>query len=438
MATSTAAAGRDAEGPVSHRARKITLLLLTATYFFSYMDRQILSILLEAIKADLQLDDAQLGYLSGIAFALFYATLGIPIASLADRKSRKNIISIALALWSGMTALCGLAQNFTQLLLARIGVGIGEAGSSPPSHSMIADLYPANERAGALAIYSLGITLGAFAGTFFGGSITHYFDWRTAFLVVGLPGIVLAILVRLFAVEPPRGMSDAVMAASDDTPSILDGARALMKNRAAVHLVAGVTITSLIGYGLTLWSPAYLIRNFGLNELDVAISYAPVVAVAGVVGTVGGGKLADYLATRFGLYAQSNMIAILKLGAFPFLLLFYYLTDVYLAVAAYFVALLLQTCYLGPTFALIQSLAPLRMRSVWAAISLFIINLIGLGIGPTLVGVISVEYQAAFAMNDAESLRWSLFTLALATPWACFHYWRAAIWLKKDGAAGED
>ena len=416
---------------VSSSARKVTLFLLTATYFFSYMDRQILSILLEDIKADLLLNDAQLGYLSGIAFALFYATLGIPIASLADRKNRRNIIAVALTVWSGMTALCGLAQNFVQLLLARIGVGVGEAGSSPPSHSMIADLYPAEKRASALAIYSLGVTLGAFMGTFLGGNVTHFFDWRTAFLVVGIPGVILAILVRLFAVEPPRGMSDLQKAVADDAPSISASFRAMWKNPAAVHLVMGVTITSLIGYGLSLWSPAYLIRNFQMTEFQIANYYAPVLALAGVAGTIGGGKLADRLAARFGLHTQSWMIFALKTCAFPFLLIFYLVDDIYLAAGAYAVALLLQSCYLGPTFALIQGLAPLRMRAVWAAITLFIINLIGLGIGPTAVGVISLQYQGWFGLNDAESLRWSLFTIAMMTPWAIWHYGRGGVFLKR-------
>ncbi|MBV7255669.1 MFS transporter [Pacificimonas sp. WHA3] len=422
---------------VSPRARKVTLTLLTITYFFSYMDRQILSILLEDIKADLLLNDAQLGYLSGIAFALFYATLGIPIAALADRKNRRNIIAIALTAWSAMTALCGLAQNFTQLLLARIGVGVGEAGSSPPSHSMIADLYPPEKRAGALAIYSLGVTIGSFAGTFLGGNITHFFDWRTAFLVVGIPGIVLAVFVRLFAVEPPRGMSGAALAVSDvgeairSGPTIRDGFRAMWRNKAAVHLVLGVTITSLIGYGLTLWSPAYIIRNFGLTEFDVANFYAPVVAVTGIAGVIGGGKLADWLGAKYGLHAQSWMIFALKTAAFPFLLLFYAMDSIYLAVGSYAIALFFQSCYLGPTFALIQGLAPLNMRSVWAAITLFVINLIGLGIGPTAVGLLSVDYQQRFGFDEADSLQWALFTVALLTPWAIYHYWRAGVWLKR-------
>lgn len=241
------------QGEVSNGARKLTLFLLTVTYFFSYMDRQILAILLEDIKADLVLSDTQLGLLSGFAFAIFYATLGIPVAAMADRMNRINLISIALALWSAMTAACGLAQNFVQLLAARIGVGIGEAGSSPPSHSIIADLYPADKRALALSIYALGVTLGAAAGQMFGGNLTYFFDWRIAFIVIGLPGVILAIVVKLFATEPPR-RAEPGAAHDESQPSIKDGFRSILSHAAARWMIAGVTVTSAIGYALTGWT----------------------------------------------------------------------------------------------------------------------------------------------------------------------------------------
>ena len=268
-----------AAGAVSNRARNVTLGLLTVTYFFSYMDRQILAILLEDIKADLLLTDTQLGLLSGFAFALFYATLGIPVAALADRMNRVNIISISLALWSAMTAACGLAQNFIHLLLARIGVGIGEAGSSPPSHSIIADLYPANKRALALSVYSLGVTLGAAAGQMFGGNLTYFFDWRVAFIAIGLPGVILAIIVKMFATEPMRKAEPGAVV-SEEMPSMMDGFRTIFLNRAAIWLIVGVTLTSMIGYALTGWTPAYLIRSFGLNTLQVGNFVAPLLAIA--------------------------------------------------------------------------------------------------------------------------------------------------------------
>ncbi|NNC71336.1 MAG: MFS transporter [Sphingomonadaceae bacterium] len=421
----------ETEGERALRRRTLTLTLLTVTYFFSYMDRYILSILLEDIKADLLLSDTQLGILSGIAFALFYATLGVPVAWLADRWNRRNIISIALAIWSAMTALCGLAGNFGQLLAARIGVGIGEAGSSPPSHSMIADLYPPSQRASALAIYTLGVTVGAGAGTILGGTITYYFDWRTAFLAVGLPGILLAVIVRLFAVEPPRGLSDAAHVASDDSPSIWAGFSSIWSNAAARHLVLGVTITSLIGYGLTFWGAPYYIRSFGFDTRQIALVLAPILMVAGVAGTIGGGRLADWCAKRWGLHAQSLMIATLKTIAFPFYLGLYLLTDASWALGAYFIALVLQSCYLGPTFALLQGLAPLKMRAVWAAITLLVINLIGLGFGPTAIGMLSDAFRPVFG---EESLRYALLCGASLTPWAIFHYWRAGVLLKRREA----
>ena len=422
---------------VSPRARAVTLGLLTATYFFSYLDRQILGILLEDIKLDLVLSDTQLGIISGLAFAIFYSTFGLPVAWLADRTNRRNLVSISLALWSGATALCGLATNFLHLLLARIGVGVGEAGSSPPSHSMIADLYGPEKRASALAIYTLGVSLGSSMGTILGGTIAYYFGWRVAFFAVGIPGIILALFVRFYAVEPERGLSDVGrIAEADRGPgTLLDGVRAILANRAALHLIAAVTLTSMIGYGLTSWGPTYYIRSFGFNQLEIAIYVAPILAVAGIAGTIGGGKLADYCAERWGVYAQSYMIAVLNVVAYPFLLLLYLLFDPIPALASYFVSILLQSCYLGPTFALIQGLAPLRMRAVWAAVTLLVINLIGLGIGPTGVGMLSDYLTPTYG---DEALRYALLIVAILSPWPIYHYWRAGIALKAGDVTKDD
>ena len=407
---------------VEPRARRVTLALLTITYVFSYMDRQILAILQEDIKAELLLSDTQLGLLSGFAFALFYAVLGIPVAALADRINRLNIISISLALWSAMTALCGLAQNYTQLLLARIGVGIGEAGSSPPSHSIIADLYPANKRALALSIFSLGTTLGAALGQFLGGNLTYYFDWRVAFLAIGLPGVILALFVKFRGTEPMRKAEPGAVE-SEQMPSVWTGFRSIFGNPAAVWLVAGVTLTSMIGYALTGWTPSYLIRSFELTTLEVGNFVAPVLALGGIAGGLGSGWLANRLSERYGIKAQPLMIAGLKLIALPFLIWFYLADSAPVAVGVYFIALLFQSCYLGPTFACIQTLAPLRMRAVWAAITLLVINLVGLGIGPTMVGVISDLLQPRFG---EESLRYSLLVIGSLTPIAIFFYWMAS------------
>jgi hypothetical protein len=248
----------------------------------------------------------------------------------------------------------------------------------------------------------------------------------------------------MFATEPPRGLSDAkpdvptktvAEAAAEATPTIREGFRAIWKSKAAVHLVMGVTITSLIGYALTGWTPSYLIRSFGMTPGTVANYFAPLSLIAGTGGVLFSGKLADWLAKRRGLHTQAWMVGWLKLAAFPILILFYVLDDVYLAIGAYLVAHFLQSCYLGPTFALIQGLAPVKMRSVWAAITLLVINLIGLGLGPTMIGILSDYYAVRFDVG-AESLRWALFTMILLTPWAIYHYWRAGTLLKQGAEKG--
>ncbi|MDP5278350.1 MFS transporter [Sphingomonas sp. DG1-23] len=411
------------------RRRTLTLALLTLTYFFSYMDRQILAILQELIKKDLQLSDTQLGLLSGLAFAIFYATLGIPVARLADRGNRKKIIAVSLAIWSAMTAAGGFAQNFVQLLVARIGVGVGEAGSSPPSHSIIADLYPPEKRAGAMGIYSLGVVLGAALGTFIGGLVASAYGWRTAMVVIGLPGIVLAVIVWLVVVEPRRGLSEAQPQATHAAmPSLGQGFASILANGPALHLVMAVTLTSMIGYGLTAWGPSFMVRSLGFSVREISLYVALPAGTAGAASAVFGGRLADRLARSHGLHAQALMVALLKTLALPFTLGFFLLGSPAAAIASYLAYVLLANSYLGPTFALIQGLAPVRLRALWAAITLLVINLIGLGLGPTLVGVISDLLEPSLG---AQSLRWAMFVFAAVTPWAIFHYWRAGVLLKR-------
>lgn len=415
------------------RHRNVTLALLTLVYFFSYMDRQILAILLELIKADLKLSDAQLGMLSGLAFAIFYAGLGIPVARLADRTNRRNIISIALALWSAMTALCGLAQNFLQLLLFRIGVGVGEAGSSPPSHSIIADLYPPEKRASAMAIYATGVVLGGGFGTMIGGTIASHFGWRWAMILVGVPGIILALVVRAFVVEPKRGMSDAQIAVDQDrVPRVWDAFVGMWRTGPAFHLVLGVTLTSLVGYALAAFGPSYMQRSLGFSIREVALIVAPIAAIVGAISGIGGGRIADWAAKRWGIHAQSWMVAIFKLIALPFTYVFYLTDSPTLAIAAYAVFFLFASSYLGPTFALIQGLAPVRVRAMWAAVTLLVINMIGLGLGPLLIGVISDALRPTYGV---ESLRYAMVIVVSITPWAIFHYWRAGVLLKRRAEA---
>jgi len=414
------------------RRRGLTLALLTTTYFFSYMDRQILSILLEDIKRDLALSDTQLGLLSGLVFAIFYATLGLPVARLADRTSRRRVIAWSLAIWSAMTALCGLAQNFVQLMLARIGVGIGEAGSSPPSHSIIADLYPPETRAGAMAVYSLGVVLGAGFGTLIGGVIATHYGWRAAMFTVGLPGLALAVLVRWWMVEPRRGLSDVARIADDGpVPTMAQGFASLWHSAPAVHLVVAVTITSMIGYALTGWGPSYMQRSLGLTKLDIGTYVAIPGALIASASALIGGRIADRVAKTRGLHVQSWVVLVMKGIALPFSAAFFLVDDAWTAVGFYFASLLFANSYLGPSFALIQHLAPLRLRAMWAAITLLVINLVGLGLGPLLVGWLSDWLRASYGAN---SLRIALLCVLMTTPWALFHYWRAGALMRSERA----
>lgn len=427
------AKGEVGAAPVQDRAlsrRGLTLTLLTLAYFCSYMDRQILAILQELIRHDLHLTDTQLGLVQGFAFAIFYAGLGIPVAWLADRGNRVNIIAIALALWSAMTAVCGLAHNFVQLLAARVGVGVGEAGSSPPSHSIIADLYPPEKRAGAMAIYTLGVTFGAAAGTILGGAVGQAYGWRVAMFTVGLPGLALAIAIKLFVVEPRRGLSEVTPMAADATDTGLgEGFASLFRDRAARHLIAGVTLISLIGYAHAAFGPSYLQRSLHLTLLQIVTITAPISAVIATVSGVAGGRFANRLAKTNGLHAQAWMVGALQaIGTLPYALL-YISGNRTVAIGGLWIALLFVSSYLGPSFALLQGRAPVRLRATWAAITLLCINLVGLGIGPTLVGFMSEQLRPHYG---EESLRYALLAMLALAPWPVFHYWRAGVALKRE------
>ena len=393
--------------------------MLVVVYVFNFLDRQIVTILAEPIKVDLGLNDTQIGLMTGLAFAVFYTVLGIPIARLADRANRVSIISVALAIWSGMTMLCGYAQNFTQMLLARIGVGVGEAGCSPPAHSLIADYYPPEKRASALSIYALGIPVGSILGYLAGGWIAEFYGWRTAFLLVGLPGVVLAVLFKFLVREPIRGMSEpggASGAASQ--PPLLRTIRVLLGNRTMVHLAMGGALTSFVGYGLGQWLPAYFIRLHGMGLAETATFFGLVLGVASAIGTFVGGTLADKLAVRDRRwYAWLPAYGVLL--AFPFYLMAMIAENPYVAIAIMVVPSVLNSLWLGPTFGTIQNLAPTRMRALASAMLLFILNIIGLGFGPFLVGVLSDVLVPQFG---EESLRYAILIATAAYFWAGAHF----------------
>ncbi|MGE0679498.1 MAG: spinster family MFS transporter [Candidatus Binatia bacterium] len=418
---------------VSPQYRRYALILLLAVFTSSHVDRQILAILLEPIKHELVLSDTQLGFLSGIAFAIFYATLGIPIAMWADRSNRRNIITLALATWSGMTVVCGMAANFCQLALARIGVGVGEAGSTPPSHSIIADMYPPTERATAMGTFSLGVNFGLLIGFLVGGWINQWYGWRAAFWVVGAPGLVLALLVRYTLREPPRGYAEGLQATTHEAPSFRAVVSSMWSTPALRHVAAGATLASFVGYGVVLWLPAFLVRSHGLQSGVIGTVLAVGFGVVGGIGTYLGGRLADRLGRR-DIRWNVWVVGVALLLALPFTLLFYLVQATSLAFAVGAVPALLGGMYLGPSFALNQGLVSVRMRSVASAILLFIVNIIGLGLGPQTVGILSDAFSARYG---SESLRYALLTLAGVNVWTAFHYFMAGRTLQADLAKAQ-
>ena len=411
----------------SPAVRNYALGVLVVVYTFNFIDRQILSILLEPIKQDLGLSDTALGMLTGFAFALFYATLGIPIARLADRGNRRNIIAWSLTIWSAMTALSGIAQNFWHLLIARIGVGVGEAGCSPPAHSMIADYFPAENRATALGIYSLGIPVGILFGFIAGGWLNEFFGWRVAFFVVGVPGILLALLVRWSLREPDRGMAEGRQANADQ-PGIMETFTYLYQKPSFRHMAIGGGLTAFVGYGIVTWVPSFLIRSYGMDTGEVGTYLGLILGIPGGIGIALGG----YLAGRYG--AKDTrwylwVVTVALLIAVPITVGVYLSSSATASLLFLILPVLLGNFYQATTFSQAQGLVPLRMRAVAAAVLLFILNIIGLGAGPQMVGVVSDLLAPTYG---DESLRYALLALSFVNIWAAYHYYLAGKTLKQD------
>lgn len=406
-----------------------TLAVLTLVYVFNFVDRQVLAILQESIKADLGLSDTQLGLLSGLSFALFYVTFGIPIARIADKGVRRNIIAMAIGTWSFMTALCGLANNFWQLLAARIGVGIGEAGGSPPAHSMISDLFPPEQRATALAVYSTGINFGILLGFLIGGVVNDMYGWRMVFFIIGTPGILMAFLVRFSLREPVRGASENIVQTTEPPPPVKKVLQVLRSRKSFRHMALGVGLHAFVGYGVGQWIASFFIRTYELQgTAEIGTWLGLLNGTAGAAGTFLGGYLADRLGKKDKRWyvwvpAWATIITV------PFSLCVYLLDDYYLALSLYTIPIFLSAMYLGPTIAMTHGIVSLRMRALASAILFFILNLIGLGMGPLATGIISD--LLAPTMGD-ESLRYALVIIVLVYFWSGAHYLIAGKTLRED------
>ena len=407
--------------------RWYVLAMLTGLYTFNFIDRQILVILQEPIKAEMGLSDTQLGLLSGLAFAVIYVVAGLPIARWADRGNRRNIVTIALVVWSGMTALSGLAQNYWQLLLARVGVATGEAGGSPPAHSMISDIFKKEERATALSIYSMGINFGGLIGLLAGGWIAQTMDWRYAFYLVGIPGLLYAIALRLTVREPPRGFAEKITVV-DESPSMIEVAKVLLTRPTFRHMAIAAGLHAFISYGAANFAPSFYIRTHGM-DLGPVGTWLALAGITGAIGTFLGGYLTDKLMLRDQRW-YLWVPAISTLITLPVSMIIYNVGNPYIALSLQFVTGLTFSMYLAPNLALAHSLVGLRMRAMSSAVLFFILNIIGLGLGPLVVGAISDALAPRFG-ND--SIRYSLMlVVCVFNIWCVFHYWMASRTVRED------
>ena len=435
MADQPAAAPEHGSDKSASRYSYYVLGLLTLVYTFNFVDRQIIAILSPAIKEELGLSDSVLGLLKGLAFAVLYTTLGIPIAWAADRWSRVNIVAISLALWSGFTALSGLAANAWQLTAARIGVGIGEAGGSPPAHSIISDYFPKEKRASALSIYSLGIPFGQMFAFLAGGWVLQNLGWRNAFFVVGIPGVLLAIILKLTVKEPIRGRYDGERAAQKIP--FKDGLKQLLSIPTYWGVTIAVMLASFTGYGTAMWIVDFYRRTYELSYLEITVPLGILNGVVYGVGTFAGGWLTDKLGKKDkGAYAWLpgvGMLLTIPMGwasiwaPSPFWAFFWS--------APFLIGL---GMYLGPSFSLVQTLAPVHLRAFATAFFFFILNLIALGFGPLWVGALSDIFAGGH--GETTALRIALTTLgAFSLLAALTFFWTArkipADWAKATGEA---
>lgn len=410
--------------------RYYVLGVLTLAYALNIADRFSISTLLEPIKHELRLSDSGVGYLTGVALALFYVTVGIPVAVLADRANRRNILAWALLIWSGMTALCGLAQTFTQLMLGRFGVGIGEAGGTAPSTSILADKFAPARRPLALTIFALGACLGAWLGSSVAGQAAEHSGWRAAFLLLGAPGLVLAAVVRLTVREPQRGVFDRASATSTSLHATL---QFLRKQRSAIHLVLGGSVATLWSWGLMWWTPAFLQRSHHMTVGSAGQLLGPMHLIAGTASTLVAAWLMSRRAAADPKHIANLLALFVAASTIPSFLVYWVDSP---QVATVFLWLFVPGVYfyIGPILGLLQNVLPSNMRATGCATLLFLANIGNLVVAPQFIGWLS-DFLRIHSNAGEESLRWSLLFLAPSGLWAAWHLWRAGRTIREDEAS---
>lgn len=400
----------------ARKHRKYALFVLMIVYAFNFIDRQILNILQTPIKEELGISDTALGLLTGTSFTLVYVFVGIFVARIADATSRKTVVTASLAIWSGFTALSGLAMNYWQLLTYRLGVAFGEAGGSPPAHAMLSDLYEESKRGRALAIYSAGVYIGTMTGYVAGGWLSEEFHWRTAFYVVGLPGVALAVLMWFTVREPVRGLSGLKKQSSN--VKFLESFQKLWALKSFRNYAVATGAGTFVTYGVGNWMVPYLERSHGWERTEIGLLYGITAGIFGAAGTIGGGFLADRLGRvdrRWFLWVPMWG----KLLSAPFFIFGLLAPNGWLALTGYALGLICASVYLGPSIAITHHLVPPSMRAMSSAVLFFILNAIGLGLGPLTVGAITDYFTATTTLGD-DALRWGMLCAVIGTYPLCW------------------
>jgi predicted MFS family arabinose efflux permease len=411
------------------RDRWYVLVILTIVYALNIADRFSISTLIEPIRQELHLSDSGIAFLTGVALALFYVTVGIPIATFADRANRRSILAVSLAIWSGMTALCGLAQNYSQLLLARFAVGIGEAGGTPPSTSMLADKFPPARRPMALTVFALGACLGAWLGSSVAGEAAEHGGWRAAFLVLGIPGLVVALIVWFTVREPQRGQLDST--SSDLQPSTLRATlRFIATQRSAIHLILGGSVATFWSWGLMWWTPTFLQRSHHLTVGQAGQLLGPMHLIAGTAGTLLAGWLMSRRAAADPRYVARLLGWVTALTTIPSIVLYWVLSE-RAATALLWIFVPAVYFYIGPILGLLQNAVPANMRATACAVLLFVANVANLVLAPQIIGWLSDWFAGSFGAGN-ESLRWALLLLAPTGFWAAWHLWASGATIRQD------
>lgn len=408
--------------------RWYVLFIMMLAYTINIADRYVMSTVLEPIRLELGLTDSGVAFLTGVSLALFYVTMGLPLSWIADRHNRRNLLAISMTVWSGMTALCGMSQGYVQLLLARIGVGIGEAGGTPACNSIVGDYFPADRRAMAMTIFALGAPIGAWLGADMAGAVAAQYGWRAAFFVLGIPGLFLALVVFLTIKEPARGQLDA--ASESDAPSFKETMRFLWSQKAAVHGMMGSGLSALWGWGLMWFTPTFIQRTYGLDVGEAGGVVGPIHLIMGI----GASLLTAWVVSKPAYRDPRKIVRLLAvvtgLATIPSIIA-YWTDSLQVATLMWWIFIPAIYFYIGPAFALVQNLSPPKMRAMAVAVALLIANVFNLIVAPQGVGLLS-DYFAGPGGADAASLRLALLVLAPTGFWAAFHYWRAEKYIVED------